>query len=148
MKKFVSIILVIVLMASICSVASAATEYSLTLLSLDAAKQSASSWVATSDARELCAALVWCDYILADGNNDIALYGTGYIAAYGTCVDIYFPRSSGSGYHNLFLAQDLGHISDYGTSYYGPSSTDYTYYTLSMSGVASMISAVADALKN
>ena len=150
MKKICSIVLVLALCVGLCAPAFAqrGEEYKSSVLR--GMELNSADMTKNSTSRINAAAILLFELIrLADDGNDIvdaiSYRGTGYIAKYGSCVDVYYP-TSGTKYENLFFMTTSGTVKDYGiTTYTG--SKDYYYYSFEMSDVWSVIFELVDRLK-
>ena len=137
MKKLLAVILVLVLTMGLLSPAFASTKYDCP--SLKELKINSTEWTDTDDDRVTTMAFMLLEYMIVSNDtaviSTIASSGSGRIAAYGSCIDIYYLRTDGK-YFNIFIAPNLGEITDYGVGGFTGSSS-YTYHYVNMSDVIS-----------
>ena len=150
MKKLVAVFLVLVMAVNLCGMACASTEYSSYIIkNLD---YTVSEWLASETMREFCGGIILLDYMLVSDTDGEFLYqlsssGYGYIAKYGSAIDLYIRKTDGS-YLNLFYTPGNGKITDYGTVYSKPSNSNYTYYSIDMDDVIDRFGDAVDILNN
>ena len=141
MKKLVALFLVLVLACGMnTAMATDYPQYDATMMK--SVSETASELTSNSTIRAMTAALILLDYFVAADGTDIlekvASSGTSYIAAYGSCVDVYYYRTDGK-YTNIFYAPGTKKLTDYGISSSKPSSSQYTYYSVGNDDLASSI---------
>ena len=97
-------------------------------------------WTSTDDVRVTTAAFMLLEYMIVSGNytvvGDVASSGYGRIAAYGTCIDLYYLQNDGK-YLNIFVAPNSGKITDWGAGPFDGNTDKYTYYYMDMGQVVS-----------
>lgn len=151
MKKTIAFMLALTICLACVSLASAERGkeyYSSTIKRLD---MTSSQMTRNKSNRVSAAALALMELMVnaRDGMSiydDVSASGNCYIAAYGSCLDIYYP-SRGGKYLNIFVTPSSGRIKDYGFGSYDGSSK-YTYYKISMSEVWSDMEELIDAVYN
>ena len=145
MRKTLSVLIVLVLALGMTQVGFAVDKYPSVLIhELDMT----STEMTTESNRATTAALLLIDYMIALGGDASALdtlsvSGYGRIAAYSSCVYVYYLRSDGR-YFNLFVAPYTGEISDFGVSVGGPTSTEHVYYYVAMEDIVDAMAAILE----
>lgn len=106
--------------------------------------------VSTASYQAIAAAIILLDYMIesnksSDFFDEFDFTGTARIAnRSNVSIDVYYPLKTGN-YLNLYLGTGTWQITDYGKgSFY--SSSEYTYYSLSMTNVLTAISATLEKL--
>ena len=137
MKKTIAIILILTLSFACVSLASAEKGKEYRSSFLQAKKLTSTKLTYCSSNRINIAGLILLEYAATSRTNDrtaqkVCSTGTCYVVKYGSCLDIYYPTSSGK-YLNLFVTPGSAKFKDYGMTSF--SSGGYTYYKVSMKSV-------------
>ena len=141
MKRILALALVLSLTLGISAAALASTDYESDLLK--ALNMSSSELITTSNNRCLICAVTLLTYLVVNPNGSDALdkisgSGNARICARSARMDIYYPTTDGQ-YLNLYVNPTLGKLSDYGYTSTLTATDQYTYYSVSMDDILSLM---------